>query len=66
MELIRREFGRDAVTDMSAEAWLVMNEATDKPAAWDQVRDVLIYEFEPAHWTWLVLRYPELACAALQ
>lgn len=66
MVVIRREFGRAAVTDMSGEAWLVMNEVTQRPAAWDQVRDVLIYEFDAAHWTWLVMRYPELAQAALQ
>lgn len=66
MGLIQREFCRTSVDAMSAAAWLAMHEHAASTVHWDLWRDLVQFEFTPVTWTWLVLQYPELACAAQQ
>lgn len=66
MGLMLREFCRTSVDDMTAEAFVAMHEHAEGRVGWDDQRDLLQFQFQPAVWTWLLLQYPELACAVQQ
>ena len=55
-----RQFGRSAISDMSAEPFMDMHEFSITPVAWNQQLDTLVFTFTENTWCFLVLKHPDL------
>lgn len=58
--ILERRFTRDAVSGMSAEAFMSMHANCMGSVTWDESDDTLVFIFHENAWCFLMLKHPEL------